>query len=106
MITAAPTTPIGAARIVPITITATANPPGTRLSRISVADNMSFAEPLRSRIAPMKMNIGIETSTGSIATPPHMRSTMFDRLTNGRSPKLQPITAKIKPVPPSTNATG
>ena len=76
--TAAPTTPIGAARMVPITMTATASPPGTRLSRISVATSMSLAEPERSRIDPMKMNIGIETSTGSTATPPHMRSRMLD----------------------------
>ena len=26
----------------------------------------------------MKMNMGIETRTGSTATPPHMRSRMFD----------------------------
>ena len=30
---------------------------------------MSFADPLRSKIAPMKMNIGIDTRTGSDATP-------------------------------------
>ena len=104
--TAAPTTPIGAARIVPITMTATASPPGTRLSRISVASSMSLAEPERSRIDPMKMNIGIETSTGSTATPPHMRSRMFDRLASGNTPSSQPMQAKISAVPPITKATG
>ena len=75
MTTAAPTVPIGAARMVPITMTATASAPGTRFSRTSVAFSMSAAEPDRSRIDPMKMNMGIEASTGSAATPPHMRST-------------------------------
>ena len=44
------------------------------------------AEPDRSRIAPMKMNIGIDASTGSLATPPHMRSTMSDRPINLKVP--------------------
>ncbi len=104
--TAAPTTPIGAARMVPITMTETARPPGTRLSRISVASSMSLADPERSRIDPMKMNIGIETSTGSTATPPHIRSRMLDRLANGNTPSHQPIEAKIRADPPITKATG
>ena len=90
----------------PITMTATASPPGTRLSRISVAPSMSFAEPLRSRIAPMKMNIGIDTSTGSAATPPHMRSRMFDMPMNWKTSRDHPITANTSAVPPSTKATG
>ena len=104
--TAAPTTPIGAARMVPITMTETASPPGTRLSRISVASSMSLAEPDRSRIDPMKMNMGIDTSTGSTATPPHMRSRMLDSVANGNTPSSQPIEAKMRAVPPITNATG
>ncbi len=76
MTTAAPTVPIGADRMVPITMTATARAPGTRLMRTSVAFSMSAAEPERSRIEPMKMNMGMEASTGSAAAPPHMRSTM------------------------------
>ena len=43
----------------------------------------------------MKMNIGIDTSTGSTATPPHMRSRMFDRLTIGKTPSSSRCTAKI-----------
>ena len=46
--TEAPTTPIGAARMVPMTMTATARPPGTRLSSTSVAS----ACPWRRRFAP------------------------------------------------------
>jgi hypothetical protein len=61
--------------MVPITMTATASAPGTRFSSTSVAFSMSIAEPDRSRIVPMKMNMGIDASTGSAATPPHMRST-------------------------------
>ena len=64
--------------MVPITITETASAPGHRFSSTSVASSMSLAEPDRSRIAPMKMNMGIDASTGSSATPPHMRSTTSD----------------------------
>ena len=92
--------------MVPITITATASPPGTRFSRISVAPSMSLAEPLLCRIEPMKMNIGIDTSTGSAATPPHMRRMMLDMPMNGNTSAAQPMTAKTSAVPPSTNATG
>jgi hypothetical protein len=63
-------------------------------------------EPLLCRIEPMKMNIGIDTSTGSAATPPHMRSRMFDRPIMGNTSSDQPISANTSAVPPSTNATG
>ena len=104
--TAAPTTPIGAARIVPITITETASAPGHRLSRTSVASSMSLAEPDRSRIAPMKMNMGIDASTGSLATPPHMRSTISDRPISLKTPSQAPKTAKASASPPMMKATG
>jgi hypothetical protein len=67
---------------------------------------MSLAEPERSRIDPMKMNIGIETSTGSTATPPHMRNRMLESDGSGNTPSSQPATAKASAVPPITNATG
>jgi hypothetical protein len=67
---------------------------------------MSLAEPLRSRIAPMKMNIGIDTSTGSAATPPHKRSRMLDRPIRLKASNDQAMSAKTSAVPPSTNATG
>ena len=54
----------------------------------------------------MKMNIGTETSTGSTATPPHMRSRMFERLAIGNTPSHQPMPANISAEPPITNATG
>jgi hypothetical protein len=60
---------------VPITITETASAPGQFLSITSVALSMSLAEPDLSKIAPMKMNIGMDARIGSAATPPHMRGT-------------------------------
>ncbi len=106
MITAAPTTPIGAARIVPITITETASAPGHRFSSTSVASSMSLAEPDRSRIAPMKMNMGIDARTGSLATPPHMRSTISDRPIRLNVPSHTPTSAKMSDSPPMMKATG
>ena len=104
--TAAPTTPIGAARIVPITITATASPPGTRFSNTSVAVSMSRAEPERSSTEPMKMKSGIDTRIGSAATPPYIRIRMLVQAIQAETSSHQPISAKNKAVPPSTNATG
>ena len=40
----------------------------------------------------MKMNIGIDTSTGSAATPPHMRRMMLDMPMNGNTSAAQPMT--------------
>ena len=106
VITAAPTTPIGAARIVPITITETASAPGHHLSKTTVASSMSLAEPDRSRIAPMKMNMGIDASTGSAATPAHMRSTMSERPIILNTPSHVPKTANTSARPPMMKATG
>ena len=54
----------------------------------------------------MKMNIGIEASTGSAATPPHMRSTMSDRPISRNMPSQEPSSAKISASPPMMKATG
>ena len=54
----------------------------------------------------MKMNIGTETRTGSIATPPHMRSSTLERLLIGKTPSSQPMKPNASPMPPITNATG
>lgn len=106
VITAAPTTPIGAARMVPITMTATASAPGHRLSSTSVALSMSLAEPDRSRIAPMKMNIGIDASTGSAATPAHIRNTTSEMPMRWKTPSEAPTRANSSDSPPMTKATG
>ena len=89
-----------------MTITETASAPGHRFSRTTVASSMSLAEPDRSRIAPMKMNIGIDASTGSLATPPHMRSTISDRPIRLKMPSHAPRSAKMSDSPPMMKATG
>ena len=89
-----------------MTITATASAPGIRFSRTSVAFSMSIAEPERSRIDPMKMNIGIDASTGSAATPPHMRSTTLDRPIIENTSSSEPTSANSSAIPPITKATG
>ena len=63
MMTDAPTMPVVAAIIVPIAHTASAKPPGTRRSRICRVFSRSSAARERSRIVPMKMNMGMATST-------------------------------------------
>ena len=55
--------PVVAAMMVPSTVTAMASPPGTTLSISCSACSSSSATPLFSSIVPMKMNIGIATST-------------------------------------------
>ena len=42
----------------------------------------------------MKMNMGIDASTGSLATPPHMRSTISDRPIRLNTPSQAPKTRK------------
>ena len=54
----------------------------------------------------MKMNIGIETSTGSMATPPHMRSTMSEMPMRLNTPSIQPSQREDQRQPPMTKATG
>src|SRR5262245_66483570 len=88
-----------------MTMTATASAPGHHFSKTSVALSMSLADPDRSRIAPMKMNMGIDASTGALATPPHMRSTMSDRPINLKNPNHAPKSAKMSDNPPMMKAT-
>jgi hypothetical protein len=92
--------------MVPITITETANAPGHHFSSTSVASSMSLADPDRSRIAPMKMNMGIDASTGSAATPAHMRSTTSEMPIILNMPSHAPKIAKMSANPPMMNATG
>ncbi len=74
MTTEAPTMPVVAAMIVPISVTDIARPPGIR--RVSTCRHFSnsVATPLRSSTVPMKMNMGIATSTWLAATPPQIRT--------------------------------
>ena len=54
----------------------------------------------------MKMNMGIDASTGSLATPPHMRRTISDRPIRLNVPSQAPKTAKASASPPMMKATG
>ena len=56
--------PVVAAMMVPIRVTDSARPPGTRRNRICSVFRRSRATPDFSSIVPMKMNMGIATSTG------------------------------------------
>ena len=58
------------AMMVPIAATDMARPPGTRRSRICNVFNRSSATRLRSRVTPMKMNMGIAISTWLVTMPP------------------------------------
>ncbi len=55
----APTTPAAAAKTAPIAIVAIASPPGRRPSHRFITLKSRSAIPERSRIAPIRMNIGI-----------------------------------------------
>ena len=54
----------------------------------------------------MKMNIGIDASTGSAATPAHMRSTTSEMPIILNTPSHEPKIAKTSANPPMMNATG
>ena len=54
----------------------------------------------------MKMNMGIEASTGSAATPAHMRSTTSEMPMRLKTPRYAPASAKISARPPMMKATG
>jgi len=56
--------PVVAAMIVPITVTASARPPGTRFRTTWRICKRSAATLERSSMVPMKMKQGIATSTG------------------------------------------
>ena len=54
----------------------------------------------------MKMNIGIDASTGSLATPPHMRNTTSESPIILKTPSQAPMSANIRDRPPMMKATG
>ena len=76
--TEAPMMPVVAAMIVPITVTESAKPPGTRFRTTCRMCRRSAATRERSSMVPMKMKQGIATSTGFWMaplepSPPQMR---------------------------------
>ena len=103
--TEAPMMPVVAARIVPMTVTASASPPGVRRSTTWRQYSRLEATPERSSIVPMKMNIGIATST-RLSAKPQMRSTRLKNSTWEKTSKYMPMKPKARPTPPSTNPTG
>jgi hypothetical protein len=70
---------------------------GRTIRHISIHSN---GNPSRKFRTIMKMNIGIDASTGSAATPPHMRSTMSDRPIIENTPRSEPASAKNRAIPP------
>ena len=103
--TEAPMMPVVAARMVPMTVTASASPPGVRLSTTWRQYKRLAATPERSSIVPMKMNIGIATST-RLSAKPQMRSTRLKNSTWEKTSKYMPMKPKARPTPPRTNPTG
>ena len=65
--------PVVAARMVPINVTASARPPGTRRSNTCRQLSRSRATPDFSSMVPMKMNMGIAVRMRFSAIPPKMR---------------------------------
>ena len=98
--------PVVAAIIVPIRVTASARPPGTRRIRTCRQCSRSLATPLRSSMVPMKMNMGIAVSTRFSAMPPQIRGATLKNWMKEKTSKYMPTKPKASPMPPSTKATG
>ena len=103
--TEAPMMPVVAARIVPMTVTASASPPGVRRSTTWRQYRRLAATPERSSIVPMKMNMGIATRT-RLSAKPQMRSTRLKNSIWEKTSKYMPMKPKASPTPPSTKPTG
>ena len=103
--TEAPMMPVVAARIVPMTVTASASPPGVRRRSTCRQCSRSAATPALSSIVPMKMNIGIATST-RLSAIPQILSTRLNSSTCEKTSKYMPTKPKASPTPPSTKPTG
>jgi hypothetical protein len=104
--TDAPMMPVAAARIVPISVTASARPPGTTRSIFCRLINRSSAMRVRSITSPMKMNIGAATSTGFSMMPPKMRLGMSVSCAKRISPDISARPPKISVTPIRTTPTG
>ncbi len=62
--------------------------------------------PLRSIMTPMKMKVGIATSTRFSAACPQMRGTKLKNCTSLKEPRKNPINPNRIARPPRMNATG
>ena len=103
--TEAPMIPVVAARMVPMTVTASASPPGVRRNSTWRQCRRSAATPARSSIVPMKMNMGMATST-RLSAMPQIRSTRLKNSICEKTSKYMPMKPKASPTPPSTKPTG
>jgi hypothetical protein len=104
--TEAPTMPVVAAMIVPMSVTDIARPPGMRRVSTCRQWSRSLAMPLRSSMVPMKMNIGTATSTGLEAAAPHTLGRRLKNCSGWKTSNRMPMPPKKMAMPPSTKATG
>ena len=103
--------PVVAAMIVPITVTDSAKPPGTRRSMIWRMWRRSAATLDFSSIVPMKTKQGIATSMGfctapDCPSPPQNLFTKLKKVWNDVTSSMMAIRPKISALPPRANATG
>ena len=106
MITEAPMIPVVAASIVPIKVTASASPPGTRRMITCRQFNRSRAIPDLSSIVPMNTNMGMAVRMRFSMMPPKIREGSVRNWMNRNSSVTIPMSPKASPTPPSTQATG
>ncbi len=104
--TDAPMMPVVAAMMVPMSVTESASPPGTRRVNTCRQFKRSFATPDFSSIVPMNMNMGMATSTGFSMVWPKIRLGRTLIRAQFNTPARSPMTAKASPMPPSVKATG
>ncbi len=104
--TEAPTMPVVAAMMVPISVTDIASPTGTRRMSTCRQCSKSLATPLRSSTVPMKMNIGTATRIGLDAAEPKMRGSRLKNCTGMKTSSSMPMKPNTMAMPPSTKATG
>ena len=104
--TEAPMMPVLAAMIVPMTVTPSASPPGTRRSSTWRQCRRSWATPERSSMVPMKTKSGTATSTRFSAAPPQTRGRMLKNSMGANTSRAVPIRPNASDAPPSANATG
>ena len=103
--TAAPMMPVIAAKIVAITVTDIAMPPGTRLRISWSASSNSLAISERSSITPMKTNSGTAI-IWKLSAINQIRGAKLKNSISENTPNIQPITPNIIEIPPRTKPIG
>ena len=103
--TVAPTMPVEAARSAPTTITETASPPRSPPKSRAISSSSSSAIRERSRITPMRTNMGMAISTSLVMMPKTRWATAPMRL-KSKAPRARPSPAKSTAIPDSVKITG